>query len=654
MPKPKRSTAPLFRLFIVLWACLLLFAWPKSALAATNIAGGRIIDQTWTLAGSPYMVQGDILVPAGAKLTIEAGVTVLFATSDGLGAGADTARVEATVRGMLEVNGTAANPVSFQSMGVAGQWYGLVLDTPTSIITTTNLVLQHAKIAITVSAGAPVLTDFTAHTNEGGVYFLGAGGGALANAVIRNNTQHAVVVNSNAGAAVSVSLANMTINQNNQGGVWVGTTTGSSATVSVANSIITNNSCGVCGLYEPANVSVSVTHSNVWNNSTNLPSDLAMGIGVLSSNPLYVAAPNNLRLTSNSPCRFASDTGGDIGTLPYTGDATNGLLGTLWTDTTLSLSGSPYRALGDLTVPPGVTLTIDPGVTLEFSATDQMKSGSDASRSELRMSGTLRSNGTAAQPVTMRSSSSRWWGPQFFATSSNNSVKNTVIMTAMYGVYVAQGSQSLDGLTLHHNEYGAYFVGAGSGSITNSVIRNNDIDGVQLIAGRGERVSLSLTNVTIYGNGQDGVEVSGDSGSASLTVTNSIISHQRASRGIRRSSGSGTTTVTYSNVWNNSVNYQNVVPGEGTISVNPLYVGAPENLRLQDLSLCIDAGTMTGAPDRDIEGTRPRGSSRRRGRGARASAGSRRSATAVLARRANVKHRRARTPRPSDKRVETA
>src|SRR5690606_41234979 len=95
--------------------------------------------------------------------------------------------------------------------------------------------------------------------------------------------------------------------------------------------------------------------------------------------------PLSLRLTSTSPCRFASSTGGDIGALPYTGDATAQLVGTLWSSMTLTASGSPYTVPGDLTVAPTVVLTIEPGVTLRFSTSDTMRAGEDRAEAELRV-----------------------------------------------------------------------------------------------------------------------------------------------------------------------------------------------------------------------------------------------------------------------------
>src|SRR5688572_9156476 len=90
---------------------------PAGAYADTIIPGGNLGTQSWTTAGSPYVIQGDATVQAGATLTIAAGVTVQFATTDSATAGSDANRVELIINGTLTVNGSSAMPVTFTSPG---------------------------------------------------------------------------------------------------------------------------------------------------------------------------------------------------------------------------------------------------------------------------------------------------------------------------------------------------------------------------------------------------------------------------------------------------------------------------------------------------------------------------------------------------------
>ena len=43
-------------------ASLFVLLFGARAAHATNIVGGNIINQTWTPAGNPYVIQGDIIV----------------------------------------------------------------------------------------------------------------------------------------------------------------------------------------------------------------------------------------------------------------------------------------------------------------------------------------------------------------------------------------------------------------------------------------------------------------------------------------------------------------------------------------------------------------------------------------------------------------
>ena len=106
----------------VLSLLALLFLTGLQALALTNITTPSVSGQ-WTLAGSPYMVQVNISVPAAQTLKIEPGVEVKF-----------SAGTRFNVFGQLIAKGTAAQPIVFCAAdttgwslnnSTAGGWNGL-------------------------------------------------------------------------------------------------------------------------------------------------------------------------------------------------------------------------------------------------------------------------------------------------------------------------------------------------------------------------------------------------------------------------------------------------------------------------------------------------------------------------------------------------
>jgi hypothetical protein len=94
---------------------------------------GNVPDQAAeaTLTGTTHFC-GDARVRAGKKLKIPAGAILKFHPGDVLKGGVDTSRIEIVVDsgGVLEINGTAANPVqliSFLASPGAQDWYGIVV-----------------------------------------------------------------------------------------------------------------------------------------------------------------------------------------------------------------------------------------------------------------------------------------------------------------------------------------------------------------------------------------------------------------------------------------------------------------------------------------------------------------------------------------------
>ncbi|MBU4256113.1 MAG: hypothetical protein KKB04_02505, partial [Candidatus Thermoplasmatota archaeon] len=71
---------------------------------SSYVSGYISTDTTWTLANSPYIITGNVMIDNNATLTIEPGVVIKFNGSYGI-----------AVDGYLKCNGTAANPIIFTS-----------------------------------------------------------------------------------------------------------------------------------------------------------------------------------------------------------------------------------------------------------------------------------------------------------------------------------------------------------------------------------------------------------------------------------------------------------------------------------------------------------------------------------------------------------
>jgi hypothetical protein len=164
----------------------------------------------------------------------------------------------------------------------------------------------------------------------------------------------------------------------------------------------------------------------------------------------------------------------------------------------------------------------------------------------------------------------------------------------------------VDRVTLQSNAYGIA-VYSGQATVTNSYFAYQNRSGVWGF----DNATVTAVNNSFVANSFGGNEADRDAalslgeGGASLVRNNSLTNNLFGLQ-----CDSCVATMDHNNVWGNTTNYAGDSASHfSDLSLDPLYVGiSTGNLRLQDVSPLIDAGTSDGAPDHDWDGLpRPSG-----------------------------------------------
>ncbi len=177
---------------LLLYLFLLLFLAAPAAWGATNISGNITTDTTWTVAGSPYILTGDVGVGSstGATLTIEAGVTVKLNTNAHF-------LINHYNKGALVANGTAADPIllTANNSTSAGAWFGLrfgsIAGAPASSMSYVTVEYAgsnlHSLGGITVVGLAPALDHVTSRNHQYAGIKIEGGAPTIASSTVRDN-----------------------------------------------------------------------------------------------------------------------------------------------------------------------------------------------------------------------------------------------------------------------------------------------------------------------------------------------------------------------------------------------------------------------------------------------------------------------------------
>ncbi|MBI4814765.1 MAG: PKD domain-containing protein [Deltaproteobacteria bacterium] len=147
------------------------------------------------------------------------------------------------------------------------------------------------------------------------------------------------------------------------------------------------------------------------------------------------------------------------------------VVGNINVDTRWSLADSPVRLTGDVTIAPQATLTVEPGVLVEAAGTDQLGSGTDATRVELVVRGRLLADGSFAAPVIFRPASGSWYGISFESSAGASSLTHFDLSGAFIGVLCRSvPSLALSDFRISSSTTGILWQCASSATLTRAII----------------------------------------------------------------------------------------------------------------------------------------------------------------------------------------
>ncbi|WP_310322782.1 hypothetical protein, partial [Hydrogenophaga palleronii] len=139
---------------------MLLGAWLCAggvATAQTIVTDPVSSDARWTLEGSPYVIEGNLVVQNGATLSIDPGVTVYMGANAGLSVQAGALRAQGSPSSPIRVLSNAARLGQTAAPGDWAQW--------TFGAGTVNTVLEHVELehgrGVVVNGSAPVFNNVT-------------------------------------------------------------------------------------------------------------------------------------------------------------------------------------------------------------------------------------------------------------------------------------------------------------------------------------------------------------------------------------------------------------------------------------------------------------------------------------------------------------
>lgn len=229
----------------------------------TLVPGGNV-SGTWTLASSPYIIQGSIMIPNNSTLTIEPGVMVNFQGTFKL-----------LVLGQLLSIGTAADTITFTAADTTNGWRSIRFDGTPATNDTSKII--YCKIQYGKATGVPP-------DDDGGAFYFNNFSKVLISSC---NISHCRADNAGGGIYCinsSPVIANNTISYNLGANVGGGICCHSNSNPTISHNKISHNTTfynggsGICCISgNPAIINNTITYNinltysggGIWCNGSN-------------------------------------------------------------------------------------------------------------------------------------------------------------------------------------------------------------------------------------------------------------------------------------------------------------------------------------------------------------------------------------------------
>jgi len=312
------------RCYRLVYSLIFLLAMAVNVSADTTMSGGPITaDTTWAVSGSPYIVNGSVLVMKGVTLTIEPGVEIRFGEGNSF-----------QVDGMLIAKGTESQKITFTANNSGVNWGYLLFSTSSTDATydtdgnyTGGSILRHCIIEY--AGGADVSNNGAVRLDNAHPFFN--------HVTIRNNKASGIYAWDISG---TLKIINSTISDNDSsgsdgGGIDVDAK-GIGSTVYISNSTIDNNIGRYGGGINLDSQNVTLKDNTITNNTAS-----KYGGGI------HLSSDGNVTLKDNTVTdNTAGENGGGISLSSDNSIVENNTM----TDNTAKKGGGIYSHNGKATI----------------------------------------------------------------------------------------------------------------------------------------------------------------------------------------------------------------------------------------------------------------------------------------------------------------